>query len=126
MKSALKIVVLAVVVLGLPWFVWQWGFCRFYVEPDEMAVVTAKTGSELAPGQILAKKGQRGIQEDVLGEGRHFLNPWLYERDIRKVVTNPPGRVGIVTSKVGEDLPEGEFLAEAGQKGIWRNVLGPG
>ena len=126
MKSSLKIVVLAVVVLGLPWFVWQWGFCRFYVEPDEMAVVTAKTGSELAPGQILAKKGQRGIQEDVLGEGRHFLNPWLYERDIRPVVVIPPGKVGIVTSKVGDDLPEGEFLAEAGQKGIWRNVLGPG
>lgn len=122
----LKLILMAVAVIGLPWFAWQWGFCRFYVEPDEMAVITAKMGKELEPGQILAKKGQRGIQEDVLGEGRHFLNPWLYERSIRKVVTIPPGRVGIVTSKVGEDLPEGEFLAEAGQKGIWRNVLGPG
>ena len=126
MKNSLKMVVLVVLVLGLPWFVWQWGFCRFYVEPDEMAVVTAKTGSELPPGQILAKKGQRGIQEDVLGEGRHFLNPWLYEREIRPVVIVPPGKVGVVTSKVGDDLPEGEFLAEPGQKGIWRHVLGPG
>lgn len=125
-KSPLKIVVLVIVVLGLPWFVWQWGFCRFYVEPDEMAVVTAKTGDELPPGQILAKPGQRGIQEDVLGEGRHFLNPWLFEREIRPVAIIPPGKVGIVTSKVGDDLPEGEFLAEPGQKGIWRNVLGPG
>ncbi|MGD9611587.1 MAG: SPFH domain-containing protein [Kiritimatiellia bacterium] len=122
----MKIVVLVVLALGLPWFIWQWGFCRFYVEPDEMAVITAKTGAELPPGQILAQKGQRGIQEDVLGEGRHFLNPWLYERDVRPVVIIPPGKVGIVTSKVGEDLPEGEFLAEQGQKGIWRNVLGPG
>ncbi|NCD21665.1 MAG: hypothetical protein EOL90_01825 [Spartobacteria bacterium] len=126
MKNALKIAVLVVLVLGLPWFIWQWGFCRFYVEPDEMAVITAKTGAELPPGQILAKKGQRGIQEDVLGEGRHFLNPWLYERDVRPVTIIPPGKVGIVTSKVGEDLPEGEFLAEKGQKGIWRDVLGPG
>ena len=126
MKNSVKIVLLAIVVLGLPWFIWQWGFCRFYVEPDEMAVITAKTGAELPPGQILAKKGQRGIQEDVLGEGRHFLNPWLYERDVRPVAIIPPGRVGIVTSKVGEDLPEGEFLAEPGQKGIWRRVLGPG
>ena len=126
MKNSLKIVVLVVVVLGLPWFIWQWGFCRFYVDPDEMAVITAKTGDELPPGQILAKKGQRGIQEDVLGEGRHFLNPWLYERDVRPVVIIPPGKVGVVTSKVGEDLPEGEFLAEPGQKGIWRHVLGPG
>ncbi len=126
MKNSVKIVLLAIVVLGLPWFVWQWGFCRFYVEPDEMAVITAKTGAELPPGQILAKKGQRGIQEDVLGEGRHFLNPWFYERDIRPVVVIPPGKVGVVTSKVGDDLPEGEFLAEPGQKGIWRRVLGPG
>jgi len=126
MKNSVKIVLLAIVVLGLPWFIWQWGFCRFYVEPDEMAVITAKTGAELPPGQILAKKGQRGIQEDVLGEGRHFLNPWFYERDIRPVVVIPPGKVGVVTSKVGDDLPEGEFLAEPGQKGIWRRVLGPG
>ena len=34
MKNSLKIAVLVVVVLGLPWFIWQWGFCRFYVEPD--------------------------------------------------------------------------------------------
>ena len=126
MKNTLKILLALVVVIGLPWFIWEWGFCRFYVEPDEMAVITAKTGQELPSGQILAKKGQRGILEDVLGEGRHFLNPWLYEHDIRPVVAIPPGKVGIVTSKVGADLPEGEFLAERGQKGIWRNVLGPG
>ena len=127
MKTALKILGALVLVIGLPWFIWEWGFCRFYVEPDEMAVITAKmVGTELPPGQILAKKGQRGIQEDVLGEGRHFLNPWLYEREIRPVVSIAPGKVGIVTSKVGAELPEGEFLAEGGQKGIWRNVLGPG
>jgi len=33
---------------------------------------------------------------------------------------------GVVTSKVGAELPPGEFLAEPGQKGIWRTVLGPG
>ncbi len=126
MKNVLGVVLLLVLVVGLPWFVWTWGFCRFYVEPDEMAVVTAKTGAELPPGQILAQKGQRGILEDVLGEGRHFLNPWLYDRDIRPVVTIPPGKVGVVTSKIGAELPSGEFLAERGQKGIRRNVLGPG
>ena len=126
MKKYFMMAAAAAVAIGLPWFVWQWGFCRFYVGPDQMAVITAKTGDELPPGQILAQKGQRGIQEDVLGEGRHFLNPWLYEREIRPVVSIAPGKVGIVTSKVGAELPEGEFLAEGGQKGIWRNVLGPG
>lgn len=127
MKNALKMIAVAVLVIGSPWLVWQWGFCRFYVGPDQMAVITAKmTGEALPPGQILAKKGQQGIQEEVLGEGRHFLNPWLYEREIRPVISIPPGKVGVVTSKVGEELPDGEFLAEPGQKGIWRNVLGPG
>ncbi len=126
MKKYFTMAAVAAAAIGFPWFVWQWGFCRFYVGPDQMAVITAKTGAELPPGQILARKGQRGIQEDVLGEGRHFLNPWLYEREIRPVVSIAPGKVGIVTSKVGAELPEGEFLAEGGQKGIWRNVLGPG
>ena len=126
MKKYFMMAAALVLVVGFPWFVWEWGFCRFYVGPDQMAVVTAKTGDELPAGQILAKKGQRGIQEDVLGEGRHFLNPWLYEREIRPVVFIAPGKVGIVTSKVGDELPEGEFLAKSGQKGIWRNVLGPG
>ena len=59
MKTILKVILLAVVVVGLPWFVWQWGFCRFYVGPDQMAVITAKmVGEELPPGQILAKKGE--------------------------------------------------------------------
>lgn len=127
MKTAVKMALtLAAVVLGA-WLTWEWGFCRFYVGPDRMAVVTATmVGDPLPPGQILAKKGQRGIQEDVLGEGRHFLNPWLYDWKIVPVVSIPPGKVGVVTSKVGDPLPEGEFLAEPGQKGIWRNVLGPG
>ena len=126
MKNGLKLAALAVLVLGGPWVFWQWGFCRFYVGPDQMAIITAKRGDELPPGQILAQKGQRGIQEEVLGEGRHFLNPIFYEREFRSVVSIPPGKVGIVTSKVGEELPADEFLAERGQKGIWRNVLGPG
>ena len=108
------------------WLVWQWGFCRFYVAPGTMAIVNAKSGEALPPGQILAKAGQQGIQEQVLGEGRHFLNPWLYEHRIMPIIVIPPGKVGVVTSKVGAELPAGEFLAEPGQKGIWRGVLGPG
>jgi hypothetical protein len=108
------------------WVLWVWGFCRFYVPPDHMAVITAKTGKPLPPGQMLAQPGQQGIQEQVLAEGRHFRNPWLYDWMILPLTTVPPGKVAIVTSKVGTDLPAGEFLAAPGQKGIWRNVLGPG
>jgi len=106
--------------------IWQWFFCRFYVEPNEMAVIIAKTGEQLPPGQILANEGQKGVQAKVLGEGRHFLDPIRYERKIMPVTIIPPGKVGVITSKVGDDLPPGEFLADENQKGIWRRVLGPG
>ena len=112
---------LAAALLG----VW-WGWFRFYVPPGHMAVLTAKAGSPLPPGQILAGPGQQGILEQVLGEGRHFRNPLFYEWEILPVTTIPAGKVGIVVSKIGSDLPEGEFLAAPGQKGIWRQVLGPG
>jgi regulator of protease activity HflC (stomatin/prohibitin superfamily) len=126
MKPLHKIIALAVAVVAFFGLLWTWGFCRFYVRPDQMAVIIAKTGEPLPPGQILARKGQMGIQEEVLGEGRHFRDPIAYDRHILPVVVIPPGKVGIVTSKVGAELPQGEFLANEGEKGILRRVLGPG
>ena len=125
-KSLVAISALLIAVICGLWLVWEWGFCRFYVPVDHMAVIIAKDGTPLEPGEILAKKGQQGVQEDVLGEGRHFLNPYYYEHTIEPVINIAPGKVGLVTAKVGRDLPQGEFLANQGQKGIWRGVLGPG
>ena len=126
MNRGVRIVVAIVVGCGLLWGSYQWFLCRFFVAPGHMAIVIAKTGNDLPPGQILAKDGQKGIQEEVLGEGRHFRDPVLYDWEIRPVLTIPTGKIGVVTSKVGQELPEGEFLADPGQKGIWRTLLGPG
>ncbi len=126
MKSLTAFIVAAVGMVLFFVFVWEWGFCRFYVGPEQMAVITTKVGDSLPPGQILATKGQMGIQEDVLGEGRHFRNPYEYDRVILPIINIPPGKIGVVTAKVGTELPQGEFLANEKQKGIWRRVLGPG
>ncbi|MBI9019747.1 MAG: hypothetical protein JEZ10_00620 [Verrucomicrobia bacterium] len=127
MKSILKLVALLVLAVAFVYGgIWQWGFCRFYVKPNQMAVVTTKSGKPLAAGQILAEKGQKGIQREVLGEGRHFRNPIMVEHIIMPVTIILPGKIGVVTSKVGNELPAGEFLAGPGQKGILRTVLGPG
>jgi len=126
-KSSIRFAVGAVLaIVFLYGAVWKWGFCRFYVEPNQMAIIIAKSGKSMPPGQILAEKGQKGILREVLGEGRHFLNPVLFTHEIRPVTIIEPGKVGVVTSKVGADLPEGEFLADMGQKGIWKTLLGPG
>lgn len=121
-----KVAATALAVIFGIWFAWEWFFCRFYVGPDQMAVIVAKAGKDLPPGQILAGPGQKGIRADVLGEGRHFLNPFFYDHEYHPVVIIPPGKTGIVLSKVGKDLPPGEFLAEPGEKGVRKQVLGPG
>ncbi|MFA7159833.1 MAG: SPFH domain-containing protein [Kiritimatiellia bacterium] len=126
MKYIVKLISVVVFTALAAWGVWTWFFCRFYIPLNHMAVITSKTGANLPPGQILAKEGQKGIREDVLGEGRHFLNPVLYDWEIMPVTQIPPSKVGLVTSKIGSDLPPGEFLAGQGQKGIRRAVLGPG
>ncbi|MBN2452522.1 MAG: hypothetical protein JXR77_19210 [Lentisphaeria bacterium] len=108
------------------WVVWQWFFCRFYVPVDHMAVLTAKEGDALPATQILARPGQKGVLEEPLGEGRHFRNPVLYEWEVVPAVIIPAGKCGVVTAKVGTELPPGAFLAERGEKGIWRSTLGPG
>lgn len=125
MKKILLATALILVLLA-GWGIWTWGFCRTYVNPGEIAIVTAKEGNPLEAGQILAKAGQKGILEDPLGPGRHFLNPYKFSIETRPMTVIPPGKVGVVTSKVGTNPPSGEFLAEAGQKGIWRYPLGPG
>jgi hypothetical protein len=127
MKNSLNLVALLVLAVAFVYGgIWQWGFCRFYVEPNEMAVIIAQNGKDLPPGQILAEKGQKGVQREVLGEGRHFRNPIFFEHKIEPVTLIPPGKIGVVTSKIGTELPAGEFLAGSGQKGILRTVLGPG
>ncbi|MBN2713268.1 MAG: hypothetical protein JXR97_12680 [Planctomycetes bacterium] len=129
MKNKLSLILTGVflaLICLVAWISVKWVFFRFYVGPNEMAVVISKSGTPLPSGEILADEGQKGIQKTVLGEGRHFLNPLLYDFEIHPVTLIPPGNVGIVTAKVGENLPEGDFLANANQKGIWREVLGPG
>jgi regulator of protease activity HflC (stomatin/prohibitin superfamily) len=126
MKKVIKIVAGTFLVLLFAEIFWQWVFCRFYVGPNEMAVITSKNGDPLEPGQILAREGQKGIWEETLGEGRHFLNPVFYEWEINDVILVQPGKAAVVTSKIGENLAEGEFIAERGRKGIWHSVLGPG
>ena len=126
-KKAVPAVLLAAAVPAAAVLAFLWTFCRVYVPEGYMAVVTAKTGRPLPPGQILAEKGEKGVLREVLGEGRHFLDPVTREWKIVPAATIPLGSVGLVTSKVGTDLPPGDILApDELSKGVWRRVLGPG
>ncbi|MHC4780775.1 MAG: SPFH domain-containing protein, partial [Planctomycetota bacterium] len=108
---------------------WKWGLCRVYVGPGETLVVNSKFG-KTNPNPLemrVVPDGYQGIRERVYGEGRHFFNPITYDKITDEgVMTVPPGKIGLVESKSGKALPDGEFLAEAGYKGIQRKVLTPG
>lgn len=107
--------------------IYLWFFCRFYVAPGCMAIVTAKSGDDPKAGELLVERGERGIWKEVLPEGRYFLDPVMYDVDIVPAVTIPIGKVGIVTSKIGKPLPSGEIIApDKSYQGVWRDVLGPG
>ncbi|MBL8796472.1 MAG: hypothetical protein JNM56_21410, partial [Planctomycetia bacterium] len=107
-----------------------------HVPSGRMLVIIAKFGEPLGEGQILAAPGQKGIREQVLGEGWHFVWPILYETELKENILVPGKRataaglelpkVGIVKALGGAPLPPGQFLAEKGQQGIWREVLLPG
>ncbi len=72
-----------------------------------------------------------GILEHLAGPGRHFYCPLWWECKVLPDIVIKPGEVGIVSSKMGSDLPAGQFLVDGdiGKtefKGILRKVLAPG
>lgn len=116
-------------VLGLIVFVpiFIWFFCRIEPGQDEMAVLVRKTGKTLPSGEILAlEPGQKGIQLEVLPEGRYFRNPYTWGWMIRKTTDIPAGKLGVVTRLYGRELSDGKIMAEEGTKGILPDVWSPG
>ena len=126
-KNIISAIAIVIGVAVLAVFVYVWGFCRFYVPPEYMAIVTAKNGKTPAAGTLLVEKGERGIWKEVLPEGRYFLDPVMHEIKIVPAINIPIGKVGVVTSKVGKPLAPGEIIApDKSYQGIWREVLTPG
>jgi hypothetical protein len=103
-----------------------WNSFFSYVPPGKHLVIISKDGEPLPADQVLAEKGQKGVQREVLGEGWHFIMPIVYTTELEENTVIKPGQVGIVTTLGGKPLPEGRLLAEEGEKGIQRRVLPPG
>lgn len=116
----LAAVVVAVALVGI----FQWFFCRIEVEPETIVVLIAKTGENLPSGQIIAtEEGQKGIQLEVLQEGRYFRNPLFWDWKHEKVVIIPADHFAVITRRYGTDpalerLRDGWVTAQEGEKGI--------
>ena len=119
---------LALFALAVAGTLWWWYGWRVEPRNGEFAVLMRKTGTDLPAGQILADKhGQKGIQKEVLPEGRYFYNPYSWGWEIVRATDIPAGKFGVLIRKHGKDLPGGEILApDEFHKGIVREVLGTG
>ncbi|MCC9643904.1 band 7 protein [Rhodopirellula sp. JC740] len=125
-------------ILGGLYIAFLWFVCRVYVPEGHSLQLRYKgplvlTAPEAAPNR-LAAEGQVGVRAKMKGPGRHFYNPIYWQRNVVPDVVILPGEIGVVTCKVGDSLPQGEFLVEgdldgenqAIHRGILRKVFGPG
>lgn len=126
--------------LFLVYQLWVWEVERVEVKNGEFLVKINLWGKDLPEGDIIAPDSSyKGVQRELLPEGRHFLNPLLYTYEAHKTLTVKPGQCAVVTRKAGKEIsPErlarGEFLAagdfdetdpEKKERGILEKVLMP-
>ncbi len=145
MKSRAGMAVPMFLLLVLGYEAFEWTFNRVYV-PEGYSLVMRYKGPPLpflpgncpaaAPGQFAkvddnGRPLEVGILKDMLGPGRHFRWIGWWETRVVKDTTVPPGSVAVVSSKMGKDLTEGDFLVDGDldsteEKGILRQVFAPG
>lgn len=101
---------------------------RIDVPAKHFAVLTTKTGQNLENDEEVAPDMKhKGLQLEVLPEGRYFYNPYLWSWEVYPMIEIPRDKMGVRIRLHGEDLPYGDFLASDEQhKGIIEEVLRPG
>jgi len=125
--SVLPLIPVVIVGALMALFVFVWFFCRIEPSAGQIAVMIRKTGENLRPGQVIAvEEGQKGIQLDVLPEGRYFRNPYTWSWKIKRILDVPAGKLGVMTRLYGEELSPGKIIAEDNQRGIVQEILRPG
>ncbi len=91
-RRLLPVMIGLLLVAGAAMGMGAWITFRVYVPEDHCAVLIRKTGDRLPEDQLVATKpGQRGIQEEVLGPGRHWRNPYTWEYKLEKLTEIPSG-----------------------------------
>ena len=101
---------------------------RIDVPEAHVAVLIHNTGKDITNADELAPSPEyKGIQKDVLREGRYFKDPWNWSWEIHPMPEVAKGNMGVLVRLFGEDLGYGEFVATSeNHKGIVPEVLRAG
>jgi uncharacterized membrane protein YqiK len=89
------------------------------IPEDSIGIVTKKfvlfgANKTLPDGEIIALKGEAGIQADTLAPGIHFwLWPWQYAIQPQAFISIGQGKIGVVEAAGGLPLTDGHVLAKA-------------
>jgi regulator of protease activity HflC (stomatin/prohibitin superfamily) len=118
--------VLAIILLVLGWVIYT--NCRIEVPAKHIAILIRKTGQDIANDQELAPdKQHKGIQKDVLSEGRYFYNPEQWNWEVVPMIEVPTNKLGVRIRLEGDNLGYGHIIAwNDKEKGIVPDVLRPG
>ncbi len=98
-------------------FVLRVFFGMVIVPEDKIGLVTKKfvlfgSNRELPDGRIIATKGEAGFQAQTLAPGLYwFMWPWQYGVDMVPFTVVPEGKIALVLSKDGTEIPTGHILA---------------
>jgi uncharacterized membrane protein YqiK len=98
-------------------FVLRVFFGMVIVPEDKIGLVTKKfvligANRELPDGRIIATKGEAGFQAKTLAPGLYwFMWPWQYGVDMIPFTVVPEGKIALVLSKDGTEIPTGHILA---------------
>ncbi len=92
-------------------------FGMVIIPEDKLGLVTKKfvlfgSNKTLPDGKIIALNGEPGFQADTLAPGLYWgYWPWQYTIDQSALTVIQKGKIGLVTSKDGAQLPTGSILA---------------
>jgi uncharacterized membrane protein YqiK len=92
-------------------------FGMVIVPENRIGLVTKKfvvvgPNRALPDGRIIATKGEAGFQAKTLAPGLYWsMWPWQYAVDMVPFMVIPEGKIGLLLSKDGAEIPTGRILA---------------
>ena len=110
-------IVLIILFLVLYKFILRVFFGMVIVPENRIGLVTKKfvvvgPNRGLPDGRIIATKGEAGFQARTLAPGLYWnMWPWQYSVNMVPFMVIPEGKIGLLLSKDGAEIPTGRILA---------------